>query len=574
MQDEALNILPPIVGQHLVGSRREPSNPEAPWMRVALVNPPDRTSSSGIRITPPLGLGYLAAVTREAGCRADIFDFVLETGESTSFIDESRIVADKYDVYGYTTYSETFLDTTELIRKVKNERPKAVHVVGGYHATAEHIAILRDFPEIDFVIRHDGEVAFRQLLEEVRRSSFSWGSIEGLTWRAGDGSIRANEDQPSIDQASLPYPVIHLRYGPPHYRSVLHQRTRRKKRVLNMISSRGCPKRCKFCSIITVNPFWKARSVESLIQEIRYRFECEGTFDHVMFHDANFFVNSERALQLGNALYAFNRDVTWSATATADLLIRNPDIIKQLGRLNCSYIEVGFESGNNSSLQRYKKGTSVEMNETVVELLSGAGIDIGLDFIMFEPEMSWADLQENYRFLYRNNFIGYWPADYLFQELRLFPATPFRTEYAHKMGVTFSPHVVPSTPFFDAAVSSAVHIMHTYLNYFQQRTNALISVLAENSLKQAQKDYALRGTPTLIQRAEAASIQLRHLPSRFFEWLVGLEGEIVSNLTFEDIIHQELYDFRKEWALHARSEMILQEMEILSAATGNIGSIS
>src|SRR5437763_2652520 len=298
-------------------------------------------------------------------------------------------------------------------------------------------------------------------------------------------------------------------------------RRRRLRRVLPVVSSRGCPKRCTFCAIIVMSPKWRARSVESLMREIRYRYALE-PFDHVAFLDANFFVDTRRTVAFAEALFEFNPDVTWSGTATADHIDRHRSVLGRIGALNCGYLEVGIESGNDRSLGRFNKWTNAEMNSRVLQLLSAARIPIGLDFIMFEPVSTMQDIEENFRFICDNELVGYWPPSLLFSSLKLYPGTPIRATYAEAHpGVDLPVHRIPRVGYDDSVVATFVRALDVYWTRMRATPNRLVQ-----DLQRLTSDALAPGDDTvcdrrLVQQALAVLIRLQHLPYRIFEQYLG-----------------------------------------------------
>ncbi|HEX8772694.1 MAG TPA: radical SAM protein [Pyrinomonadaceae bacterium] len=501
-----------------------PDNP-APGtelLRAALLNPQDSSSADGFRVMPPLGLGYLASVARAHGFHVDIFDFA-----AAERLDEESLIRCgllEYEVYGISSYTETFTDAVKLARLLRRRRPDALIVLGGYHASSAAEHVLADVPEIDVLVRREGEEAFTRILQ-ARFAGAPLADIPGTVTRSAAGEIV--EGAPASGLLSLdelPLPALDVKFGPEKYYHFTHAGRHEIKETLGIVSSRGCPKRCTFCSIVVLSPKWRARSVESLMNEVRYRYERK-PFRHITFQDANFFVYPPRTLEFARRLYAFDPDITWSGTATADTIVQHAGILSEIARLNCAYLEVGIESGNARSLARFNKRTTVDDNCQALRLLREAGIDIGLDFIMFEPEMMFEDLVENVEFLYRNELFGYWPADHLFSDLRLYPDTPVRAAYEMRLGQPFAPHSLPSVPYADEVIQAAAACMHYYQEKAQTVTDQLFKSLSASVNQLLFTDrQALEKNPALVhlcQRAQETIVKLRHLPYTFLCDLLG-----------------------------------------------------
>lgn len=529
------------------GSVPAPGNPACPRGRAALINPPDPSSSeTRNRWIPPLGLAYIASVARTHQFHVDLFDFSRELFLSAQTLEDSGCF--NYAVYGISSYSETWAATVEMIAKIRSRCPTAFIVVGGYHASVVGREVLESYPAIDLVVRNEGEEAFTEVLIALSEERTEFSHIPGVIWRSCQQGIVSNEASPRIlDVNQLPFPVLDYKYYPqnPWYFSLSEEHANKK--AIAIVSSRGCPKRCSFCSIIVLSPNYRLRSVESLMEEIRFRYTIE-PFTHIAFMDANFFVKVSRSVTFARALYEFNPDITWSGTATADQIRRHAEVLPELGALNCAYLEVGIESGNPNSLLRFNKKTSVADNEQAIALLRAAKIGLCFDFIMFDPEMTWEDFLENVRFLYKSDLFGYWPCEFIFQELRLFAGTRLRSVYEERLKVRFLPHEMPVTPFFDPGVRTAWRCMDWYRHEYHGKVNQLIRALSDSLNRLIfNKEASMSMTPSLIrvcQEGHLAVIRLKHLAYQFLESLLAMVDELLAESAIERIVNGiDLVDF-------------------------------
>ncbi|HEX8053450.1 MAG TPA: radical SAM protein [Thermoleophilaceae bacterium] len=494
---------------------RVPPNPAQPRLRVALINPPDPTSSDDGRSFPALGLGYVAAFARVRGFHVDLFDFALDLDPDLDFLDRVGAL-DGYDVYGVSTYSDTLPSALTVAAALRRGAPRSPIVFGGYHAAVLDAELLEDFDMIDYVVRDEGEIPFSELLDGLASDRSDHGSVASLTWRGADGAVVRNpSSERLLDQAELPFPVTETRHGPRRYADYADRDSGERRRAVSLVSSRGCPKRCTFCSIALVNPLWRARSAESIMAEVRYRYAHE-PFAHVFFQDGNFFASPKRSLAFARELHAFDPSITWSGTATPDNVVRHAGVLAELAALNCASLELGIESGNEGSLERFGKGTDRAVNLQAIRLLESAGIRLGLDFIMFEPEMTLDDVRANLDFLHEADLYGYWPAECLFQELRLYPGTKMRTR--HVPG-DCTRHEVPPTPLRDAGLRTAFEEAWAYRRTLQAATDEALKQLevAIAGLDAVDRDGEEPEIRRLRQDAQACVIELRHAPYAFLE---------------------------------------------------------
>ncbi len=505
--------------------------------RVALINPPNLVAEGreGENAVPPLGLGYIAAVLRQHGFTADIFDFAEHL--STSPDELERLGLFDYELYGFTAYTKTFRGALPLIELLAECRPEGLVVFGGPHATPCARELLERYPEIDVVVRNEGELPTLQLARHVACGEPPLSEIAGLVYRApGSGEIVANPDPLELVVLDeLPLPVRSHRVGPP-YRTVTYRRHQEAAEIHFMSSSRGCPKRCTFCSIIVMAPKFRFRSVASLMDEIRVCY-AERPFGHISFVDANFFVHVRRTIEFSRRLHEWNPEVTWSGTATADFVARHAAVLAEIGAVNCASLELGIESGSPAVLRRFNKRTTVEQNLAAIELLASSGIDLELDFIMFDPETTMDELHENWAFFRRADLMGYHPVDHLYNPLKLYPGTPARDRYVQAFGL--EPHhlmrLVP--PFVHRDVGQVYEVMEEFSRIYQQRIDAALEALATILLAMRRYPERQLADP---RRVAASTVRLRHAPYHFFEELLnGISAGAIP----EDAGLQELRQF-------------------------------
>ncbi|HEX8053448.1 MAG TPA: radical SAM protein [Thermoleophilaceae bacterium] len=397
-------------------------------VRAALVNPP-HVRGPGRPLenaSPPLGIAYIAAALRAGGFPAELYDLADEVP-----MDPAKLAAAGFfdhDLYGFTSYTKTFDAALELVRLLKANNPAATIVFGGPHATPLAEVLVETYDEIDVVVRNEGEQAMVAIARHRAGDLDSLAGVAGLVYRKGGAIARTGDphDLPPVD--SLPDPARDYAIRP--QRLVYDRRDPlNPQRIEFFSSSRGCPKRCTFCSIVVMSPRYRFRSVESLMDEIRAVHERD-PFGHVAFLDANFFVHWRRTAEFAEALHRWDPGVTWSATATVDAIVRHPRVVERIGALNCQMLEVGVENGSDSFLARVNKRTTVEQNLDAIRALDDAGIELELDYIMFDPETTLEELADNADFLTEAELTDYIPADHLANTLRLYPGTPARSRYA------------------------------------------------------------------------------------------------------------------------------------------------
>lgn len=506
-----------------LGELPAPPNPKVPRLRVALVNPPDPSADPTARAAAPLGLGYLASAARFSGFHVDILDFVSDASLDDSSLRRAGLFEGDYNVVGISTYTESFGFVVDAVRAIRAMLPTTRIVLGGYHATLMPNEVLRDQPAVDAVVLNEADHTFPELLRRWSSDDCSTPDIPGVlcrrpdgTWTDGAGAV------PEVALDGLPRPVTRLLYESSPYPRFADRRRRVNRRVLHVVSSRGCPKKCTFCAIIVMSPRWRARSVEALIDEIEARRAVEPA-EHVLFQDANFFVDARRTLAFSRALHEYDSGMTWSGTATADHVVKHEAVLQEIGGLNCAFLELGIESGNDQSLARFNKWTKAEDNVRAVRMLARAGIPLGLDFIMFEPQMTLEDLQGNITFLRRADLADYYPSEHLYSSLKLYPGTPIRTAYEERHGLRLAPHTISSAKYDDQTVAMCLAVMNRFFSRVQQPCDVLMRRVELEVDEHILENRWAKTTERVlaVQQMQLATLALRRAPFDFMERVVS-----------------------------------------------------
>ncbi|MEM1674771.1 MAG: cobalamin-dependent protein [Candidatus Bathyarchaeia archaeon] len=211
-------------------------------MRVTLINPPSQNVellNIGIK-APPLGLAYLASVLEKNGCEVKIID-ALALGLSLSQV-RGALNMDQPDIIGITASTPMIYDAYNVARVAKEVCPNSTVVLGGPHPTFLPMETLKECPSADIVCIGEGEETMVELTEAIRRKA-DLSRVRGIAFRTSDGKIVKTEPRPLIkDLDSLPFPAWHLL--PMDKYTVLGKKTV----ICHVMSSRGCPFHCIFCS--------------------------------------------------------------------------------------------------------------------------------------------------------------------------------------------------------------------------------------------------------------------------------------------------------------------------------------
>ncbi|MFQ6108415.1 MAG: B12-binding domain-containing radical SAM protein [Candidatus Aminicenantales bacterium] len=315
-------------------------------MKIQLIVPPGGyTAERWVKSSsmPPLGLLYLGAVLEKEGHQVQIIPADILR---LSWREVARKIRDfEPDIVGSSCITENRFLSFRLVRLSKKVFPLAITMLGGPHATMAAEDTLRNLPELDVVVRGEGEMTLREICSMGERAKIleSLDRVKGISFRK-DGRIQANPDRPPIQNLdSLPFPAFHL-IPFEKYRFSLDVPERGRLPASNMITSRGCPFSCNFC----VTPsFWgrrvRARSPSSVIAEIEHLVQECGV-RAIFFCDDTFNSIPERAAQICDLMIERRLNIFWKC----DIHVNSVDrpLLEKMKKAGLFHLSFGLEAGS------------------------------------------------------------------------------------------------------------------------------------------------------------------------------------------------------------------------------------
>lgn len=337
-------------------------------MKVLLISPEGSNiyAKLGSQL-PPLGLAYIAAVSIESGHQVKIIDLGLDKKALTL----SEI--NRADVIGITADTTRYPEAVEIAKTVK-EQGKIV-VMGGYHVSFLDREAL-DTGVIDFVVRGEGEYIFLNLINALENNS-DLSNVKGISYLE-NGIYKRNKDAaPPRDLDKMPFPARDL-LPLKKYKNRLNEIP-----MANMITSRGCPYNCYFCSSSKFGGLkWRARSATSIVDEIELLYK-KYNYRAFTFMDDNFTLSSERVFKFADELEKRGlTDIYWWCFSRVDILVRNEEMVKRMAEVGAFMVFLGLESNNEDVLGSYNKNIKNDQQQQAIALLRKYGISIQGSFII------------------------------------------------------------------------------------------------------------------------------------------------------------------------------------------------
>ena len=314
--------------------------------RTTLVNPPYPTKPLQHSPFPPLGLGYLAAVLEKNKYEVDVIDCQALNLTHEEF--RSQISKRQPVMVGLTATTRTYKSALRIAAIVKEIHPNCVTVLGGPHATFWDSEALNECPELDVVVRKEGEYTVLELVQRIEKGK-SFYDVVGTTCRK-DGEIVRNPDRPYIENLDeLPFPARHL-----WPLDVL----RKYEDVFYLTTSRGCVFWCEFCAAVRMfGRRYRMRSPKNVVDEIEFLNRTYGATQFTFCDDA-FTVDQPRTEELCKEIRSRGLKIKWNCGTRVDMITK--ELLLKMRAAGCVSVWFGVESGSQHVLNEMRKGISTE----------------------------------------------------------------------------------------------------------------------------------------------------------------------------------------------------------------------
>ncbi|MFC1909075.1 B12-binding domain-containing radical SAM protein [Chloroflexota bacterium] len=339
-------------------------------LKVTLINPPQFTDYP----QPPIGLALIAAVMERAGHQVTILDanaLGLQPEDLPSLITRT-------DIVGLTAMTPTVSTAISVARHLKQANPGLPIILGGAHATLLPEETLAVAPQIDIIVRGEGEQTIVELLDALEKK-LSLRNILGITYRDNGKVIKTNARATISDMDSLPFLAYHLlplsRYKPhpPHGRAAP---------FATIITSRGCPYHCAYCSKPIFGNKFRPQSPQRVVDEISYLFERFNTRE-IAFYDDVFTLNKERAHAIADGIIKKGIKIFWTCETRVNLV--DKELLSHLKQAGCYAVAYGIESASPEMLSILSKNISLEQVVEAIRITREVGLQAIGYFMIGSP---------------------------------------------------------------------------------------------------------------------------------------------------------------------------------------------
>lgn len=339
-------------------------------LNIILINPPQFTRYP----QPPLGLALIAAILEKAGYPVKLIDasaLEIMPGDITGMVAGA-------DIIGITAMTPTIGAALDIVRHLKRANHDLKIVMGGPHATLLPEETLASCPEIDILIRGEGDETVIELLRALEDKR-PLDSIAGISYRS-DGKIIQTADRAStVDMDSLPYPAYHLlpwqkyKPHPPHGMAMP---------FAAIVTSRGCPYRCAYCSKPVFGSKFRAYSPDRVVEEMAYLKDRFGARE-IAFYDDSFTLDKKRVHAISEKIVSTGLKMAWTCETRVNLVDR--ELLRHMKQAGCYAVAYGIESASPEIIKTLQKDITLAQVEEAVRDSREAGLQVVGYFMLGSP---------------------------------------------------------------------------------------------------------------------------------------------------------------------------------------------
>lgn len=375
----------------------------------------------------PLGVLYLTRILEDAGLTVDLRDYQTSSYDDP-FQPESicDFLSGSARLVGISCMANLLPFAVMATRELKRRHPEKTVVLGGVGPASVEEKILERFPWIDAVSFGEGERMIVPLVK-AHRAGQGFGEVPSLVWRRPDGVCQRNPEAPRIvDLDEIPFPAWH-RVDLARYEGY------------GVMTSRGCPYPCTFCSVA---PIWGRRSCHrsnaNIVSEMAELKRLAGV-DLFLFQDEFFVCTPAQVTSFCDVLDESKLGVDWKAFGRVNL--SEPDMMRRMARTGCIELRFGIESASEAVLEKTRKGFSPDQAVEIVSEAVGVFDRVDAFYVWGFPFETMDDFYQSVFQMISFRMLG---ARVLPSMLCFLPQTDIFKEYADQgRALEFCPDLFP-----------------------------------------------------------------------------------------------------------------------------------
>jgi anaerobic magnesium-protoporphyrin IX monomethyl ester cyclase len=399
----------------------------------------------------PLGPLYLTRSLEDAGFEVDFRDYqrcdAADPFEMETFL---SFLSDPAPVIGLSCMANLLPFSILALKAIRERYPDRTLVLGGVGSKSVEQEILSRFGWIDIICRGEGEITGPHLLTTLREGSELL-DVEGISFRKGGDIVHTPERQRIRDLDSIAFPAFekidlnsYAGYG--------------------MMTSRGCPYLCTFCSVA---PVWNlesySRSAENIVAEMK-QLNVQAGVDLFLFQDEFFVSGKKQVMDFCRQLRKAELDVEWKAFGRVNLV--DDEMMHAMADCGCLELRFGIESGSDRVLKEIKKGFNAAQVLEVIPPAIEIFPRVDTFYVWGFPFETMEDFNQSLFQMVSFRMMG---ARILPSLLSLLPQTEIYREWSQRTDLEFCRYLLPEFVFTGHEVcrGGGVEIPDQHKEYFE-----------------------------------------------------------------------------------------------------------
>ncbi len=336
---------------------------------------------------PPLNLAYLAAIAEKNGHEVNIIDGEAEGLSIEQIVNQTKEFSP--DLIGITGTTPFYHISVNLAKELKKQIHEVPIAIGGPHVTVLKEEVFENC--FDYAFIGEAEKSWKNFLDIYEKGQ-NISQVGGILYRDKKEVKFTGPAEPIGDIDDIPIPSRHL-LKPENYNLGTLQGT---KRFTSIMTMRGCPFKCIFCSTKVFGKDTRRRSPEKVIQEIK---ECKEKYEieHFMFLDDTLTLNRQHTLDICDLLIKENLGITWEGSTRANLV--DEELIKKMAKSGLIRLSFGLESVDENIRRIMKKNVSLESYIEANRLTNKYGIETLNSCMIGLPGETEETIRKTLRFL-------------------------------------------------------------------------------------------------------------------------------------------------------------------------------
>jgi anaerobic magnesium-protoporphyrin IX monomethyl ester cyclase len=357
--------------------------------RIMLVNPARHfiANAHGLGYLTPLGLVFLGGPLIDAGHDVKLIDHDMNGWPMQRLLQEIEEFGPKYILLGHSGSTASHTVVVRTVQQIREAFPETRIIYGGVYPSYAYQSILQEVPQIDVIVRGEGEKTILDLISTWERDE-DLEEVKGIAWRKNN-QIVINHPQPAIQNLDQYRPAWELlewdqyqMFGFDH--------------AAGLQFSRGCTLTCSYCGQWMFWKKWRHRSPQNIVDDMKLLKEKYGV-NLIWFADENFAADRELAKELLEKIASADLNLSLNLNMTAADVVRDADLLPLYKRAGVDYIVMGVESLKDHVIVDIRKNNPFATSKEAVRLLRENHIISLTNIIYGLEEESWNTIFEKFK---------------------------------------------------------------------------------------------------------------------------------------------------------------------------------